>query len=101
MDFQDLEGYALVTGGTGGIGSAVCRLLAERGSKVAFTYFQNEEASRELEAILGSFGQVPFSRSLDLRNEDTISSFVEFLEGKGGIHTLVHLGLFGLFRSLK
>ena len=26
VDFQDLEGYALVTGGTGGIGSAVCRL---------------------------------------------------------------------------
>ena len=52
MDFQDLEGYALVTGGTGGIGSAVCRLLAERGSKIAFTYFQNEEASRELEATL-------------------------------------------------
>ena len=90
MDFQDLDGYALVTGGTGGIGSAVCRLLAEQGSKVAFTYFQNEEASRELEATLSSFGEVPFSRSLDLRNVDEISSFVEFLEGQGGIHTLVH-----------
>ena len=90
MDFQDLQGYALVTGGTGGIGSAVCRLLAEQGSKVAFTYFQNEEASRELEAALSSFGEVPFSRSLDLRNVDEISSFVEFLEGQGGIHTLVH-----------
>tara|TARA_A100001037_G_scaffold62890_1_gene54877 strand:- start:1026 stop:1790 length:765 start_codon:yes stop_codon:yes gene_type:complete len=90
VDFQDLEGYALVTGGTGGIGSAVCRLLAERGSKVAFTYFQNEEASRELEATLGSFGKVPLSRSLDLRDVDAISTFCEFLEEKGGIHTLVH-----------
>ena len=90
MDFQDSEGYALVTGGTGGIGSAVCRLLAEQGSKVAFTYFQNEEAAEELEATLDSLETAPFSRPLDLRNADAISSFVDFLEEKGGIHTLVH-----------
>ena len=90
MDFQDSEGYALVTGGTGGIGSAVCRLLGEQGSKVAFTYFQNEEAAEELEATLDSLETAPFSRPLDLRNADAISSFVDFLEEKGGIHTLVH-----------
>ena len=90
VDFQDSEGYALVTGGTGGIGSAVCRLLAEQGSKVAFTYFQNEEAAGELEATLDSFDTAPFSRALDLRNADAISSFVDFLEEKGGIHTLIH-----------
>ena len=91
MDFQDLEGYALVTGGTGGIGSAVCRLLAERGSKVAFTYDTNEHAATKLKASLyRQPGKLPYASPLNLLNEDAISSLVEELEEKGGIHTLVH-----------
>ena len=40
-EFSEREGVAVVTGGTGGIGSAVCRLLARRGSDIAFTYRSN------------------------------------------------------------
>lgn len=34
---------AIVTGGSGGIGSAICQLLAEMGCHVFFTYHQNQE----------------------------------------------------------
>ena len=32
----------LVLGGSGYVGAEVCRLLAERGAQVAFTYWRNE-----------------------------------------------------------
>mgnify|MGYP006127350521 CR=1 FL=1 len=90
MDFEDLTGFALVTGGTGGIGSAVCRLLAERGSNVAFTFFQNQNKAKILENTLRSFGQTVLSESVDLRDDEAVSTFVNSLEKQGGIHTLVH-----------
>tara|TARA_B100000953_G_scaffold272696_1_gene244334 strand:+ start:590 stop:1354 length:765 start_codon:yes stop_codon:yes gene_type:complete len=90
VDFENLAGCALVTGGTGGIGSAICQLLAERGSKVAFTFFQNEEAAQKLEDNLGSRGKTSASQSLDLRDADAISAFINSFRDQGGIHTLVH-----------
>ena len=44
-DFSAWDGAALVTGGSGGIGRAVVRLLARRGSDVAFTWRANEGAA--------------------------------------------------------
>ena len=43
QDFNDLSGTALVIGGTGSIGSEICKLLAKRGSDIAFTYQNNLE----------------------------------------------------------
>ena len=37
---------ALVTGGSGGIGSAICLGLAKEGSDVAVHYFHNSQAAR-------------------------------------------------------
>jgi len=42
---QDLKGkVALVTGGTGGIGSAICQRLADAGARIATTYRNEEKA---------------------------------------------------------
>ncbi|MFC9355868.1 SDR family NAD(P)-dependent oxidoreductase [Rhodococcus sp. NPDC057014] len=39
---------AVVTGGTGGVGQAVCTGLASQGYDIAFTYHRNEEGARTL-----------------------------------------------------
>ena len=42
---QELKGkVALVTGGTGGIGSAICQKLADAGARIATTYRNEEKA---------------------------------------------------------
>jgi acetoacetyl-CoA reductase len=46
---------ALVTGGTGGIGTAICRRLADSGARVA-TNYRNEEKARAWEAACRAHG---------------------------------------------
>ncbi len=44
---------AFVTGGSGAVGAAIVRVMADRGAKVAFTYNNNVEKAHELEDELG------------------------------------------------
>lgn len=49
-----LEGkIALVTGGTGGIGTAICRRLTDAGARVASTYLGEEKAKQWRESMRG------------------------------------------------
>ncbi len=48
MSLTYAGGVAVVTGGSGGIGSAVVRVLAEAGLPVAMTYHRGKEAAEEL-----------------------------------------------------
>ena len=50
-----MKGIALVTGGAGGIGTAVCRSLALDGYTVAVGYFRSKEKAEALAAELGGF----------------------------------------------
>ncbi|HOG17521.1 MAG TPA: 3-oxoacyl-[acyl-carrier-protein] reductase [Syntrophales bacterium] len=61
---MNLEGkVALVTGGGRGIGSAVCRKLAEQGAFVHINYLRNEAAAAEtLEAVLAAGGRASCCR---------------------------------------
>lgn len=49
--------YALVTGGSRGIGKAVCIALAEEGYSVIINYVSNQEAAQEVKEIIESKGQ--------------------------------------------
>ncbi|MFD1657168.1 SDR family NAD(P)-dependent oxidoreductase [Streptomyces caeni] len=90
-DFSTRTGAAFVTGGTGGIGAAVVRLLAERGSDVAFTYRANREAARALSSELERYGRRVLALPLDLGDESaTARAVTEAAQALGGIHTLVH-----------
>ncbi len=90
-DFSGWDGAALVIGGSGGIGRAVVRLLAERGSDVAFTWRSNEKAAERLSDEVSSYG-VRVSR----HRFDTSEAFAgervigEVTDHHGGLHTLVH-----------
>jgi len=49
---------AVVTGGGGGIGSAICRRLAEAGGRVVLTYRQSEEKTNAVAASLAGDGHL-------------------------------------------
>jgi 3-oxoacyl-[acyl-carrier protein] reductase len=92
-DFAGKAGAAVVTGGTGGLGEAVCRMLASRGSDVALTYNKNATKAGELVAeITGEHeGRRARAWSVDLVDEAATVAFLDEVVGEfGGIHTLVH-----------
>lgn len=87
-DFASRPGAAVVTGGTGGIGAAVGRLLAARGATVALTYRANAAAADGLVAELGSHA---VADPLDLTDATaTADHLASVLERFGEIHTVVH-----------
>jgi len=90
-DFSRWDGAALVTGGSGGIGRAVARLLARRGSDVAFTWRGNEKAANRLADEVASYGVHVSHHQLDTGDALACGRVVaEVAERHGGLHTLVH-----------
>jgi len=90
-DFSELPGAALVIGGTGGIGRAVVRLLAERGSDVALTWRTNRDAARWLADEVGSYGGRVSTHQVDVSTPEACGGAVADVVGAhGAIHTLVH-----------
>jgi len=90
-DFSGRKGTAIVTGGSGGIGAAVCRRLTQAGSAVAFTYrSRRAEADSLLTELCG--GPVPVTaHHLDLTDPAATERFVSAVaEKSGGVHTVVH-----------
>ncbi len=76
----------LVFGGSGALGGAVCRALAEEGARVAFTYNANEAAARELLPALPGGS----SLQLDLCSVPGIESAVaKVAQDLGGIDAFV------------
>ena len=86
-DFSGRPGTAFVAGGTGGIGAAIVRTLAERGSDIAFTYRANEVAANELTAEVKAYGRQVAALRVDLTDEAETARAVR---GCGGVHTLVY-----------
>jgi 3-oxoacyl-[acyl-carrier protein] reductase len=90
-DFSGRKGTAIVTGGSGGIGAAVCRRLAQAGAAVAFTYrSRRAEAEGLLTELRG--GPAPVTaHHLDLTDPAATERFVSAVAEKaGGVHTVVH-----------
>lgn len=78
----------MVSGGTGGIGGAVCRLLAARGSRVLLTYRTNHE---QAEAVVAAAPGLMAAVQADLSDQKPAQSVVDAALGQfGGVHTFVH-----------
>src|SRR3954469_21767548 len=81
-DFAGRPGVALVAGGTGGLGSAIARLLVRRGAAVVVTYRSNKDRAAELVDELGVRAD-----QLDLTDAAAASAYLEQL---GDVHTVVY-----------
>src|SRR6056297_872798 len=88
--FAALDGMALVTGGTGGIGSAVCRLLAAQGSDIAFTWRSDRNATDALIDELEAHEVMVVTAQVDCTDAEGLATAIGGIEDLGGVHTLVH-----------
>ena len=81
---------ALVTGGAGGIGSAICKKLAEQGASVIITYNSNAEKAENLLNILRGLSDVGnqahhsvfHAPTTDISKLNALSDFIKTKYGK-------------------
>jgi NAD(P)-dependent dehydrogenase (short-subunit alcohol dehydrogenase family) len=85
------SGVAIVAGGSGGIGSAICRALAEAGSDVVLTYRANEVAAKRVCESVEAAGRTAEARPLALENAEATAAFVEGVADQyERIHSVVY-----------
>ena len=81
----------LITGASGGIGSACARLLAGQGYRVAIHYHSDEKSAKDLQNELGSQGCPAACFCADLSHSDQAAAMVEQVhERLGAITALVN-----------
>ena len=81
---------ALVTGGTGGIGTAICQRLADQGHRVA-TNYRNAEKAQQWQQTMRSKGYDIALFEGDVSNPDSGRALIEAAEaGLGPVEILVN-----------
>ncbi|MBR3359160.1 MAG: SDR family oxidoreductase [Solobacterium sp.] len=82
----------LVTGGTGGIGSAVVYAMAEAGYDVVIGYVQAEEKARDLQQkITGEFGVRCMAVRGNVADEEDVDAMITAIEAElGGVDILIN-----------
>ncbi|MXX18055.1 MAG: 3-oxoacyl-[acyl-carrier-protein] reductase [Dehalococcoidia bacterium] len=89
---SELEGRrALVTGGSRGIGRAICIELARAGASVAVNYNASEDAAREVVAAIEAEGGVAVALPGDIAESDQAAALVKAAADElGGLDILVN-----------
>lgn len=88
-DFPD--GAAIVFGGSGGLGRAICALLAERGTDVVFTYNTNHDAAAEVTATIEAAGRRAHSAAVRLEDYDAVAAlFRTASERFHRVHSIIY-----------
>ncbi len=90
-DFATAPGAALVVGGSGGLGAAIARLLAARGSDVAVTFRRNEAAGQSVAEEAAGLGVRASAHALDVTSaDDCAAALATVADAYDGLHTLVY-----------
>jgi len=71
------EKVALVVGGSGGIGAAICCALAAEGFDVAVHYMKNGDSARQVAEQVKENGQKAYVCNADILDEDAVKTMVE------------------------
>ncbi|MGB0167151.1 MAG: 3-oxoacyl-[acyl-carrier-protein] reductase [Luteibaculum sp.] len=81
----------IVTGGSRGIGKAICEAFAAQGANVAFTYMSSEESAKKIEADLSAKGVKAMAVKSDAANYQQAEDLInKVLEAWGSIDVIVN-----------
>lgn len=69
--------FALVTGGSRGLGAAICKRLASQGLGIIINYHSNETAAQEVAEFIRSKGGVADLLPFDVSNEQSVDTALE------------------------
>lgn len=102
MDLGLRGKVALVTGGSGGIGAEICKILAGEGARVVVGYFRNEKAAEAVVRAIEVEGGSAQAAKIDVRDIDSVRhSFGRALEVFGGLDLLVNCAGVATFNPLS
>jgi 3-oxoacyl-[acyl-carrier protein] reductase len=87
-----LEGKrAFITGGTRGIGAAICEVFSREGADIAFIYGSRDDLAADTTAKIESYGRKAFSAKVSVSDRVGLKRLTrELVEKWGGIDILVN-----------
>ncbi len=68
--------YALVTGGSRGIGRAICLRLAEMGYDIIINFHSNEEAASETQGLIAEKGRIASLMPFDVADKEAVNKSI-------------------------
>ena len=84
-------GTAVVIGGSGGIGTAICRELARLGSNVVLSYRSNQSSADAVVAAVKSLGRDASAAAVEMGDAPAVKRFVDdAAERFGSLHSVVY-----------
>ncbi len=75
---------ALVTGGSGEIGKAICKILSAAGADVAFTFHSNQHEAEKLSATIAGLGRSCIFRQVESTHTEEVENFYSEVEQQFG-----------------
>lgn len=78
---DEVRGWVLVAGGSGGLGAAICPALAEDGWDVALTYRSRREPAEKVAARVREAGRRAAVAQVDLADDKAAARLVETITG--------------------
>lgn len=79
-----MDKTVLITGGTGGIGAALCTLFAARGYNVAFCFQREKRRADELVRLCENEGAKCAAHQCDIADPIQVAAFFDVVEGQLG-----------------
>ncbi len=92
---------AIVTGGSGGIGSAICKRMAHEGASIVVTYFQNKANAEQVVHDIAIEGGKAFATRIDVRNQASVRNAFELVSAEcNGLDILINCAGVAFFHPL-
>jgi 3-oxoacyl-[acyl-carrier protein] reductase len=73
---------ALITGGSGGIGSNLCKELAKKKFIICFTYFKNIKKAKRIANEIKLLGGECYFRKMDIQNLNAVKKILNYFKKK-------------------